>query len=398
MKYYCEACERLVPPATFRIEDGLLVVKCSRCKVETRTGPDSDAEPTAAVAPKSKSKSKTSDSPLIMLADAEAEPDPIENEPTRRVSVPAEILAAIDAEEAKGARKKKESTTVEAVPVVSAKFPAPERTKTPAPMPVITRPLVQEQPVATKAPAPEPVAAKAPAPEPVASRASASRMVMSEAAAANLVVLRISEVKARTASEATPLAIEAPPARPSTTQLRVVEPPAPTPAPVAASSGAAGSAEIDPFMPPPGYCPKCIGVRKDGAVVCPYCGLEYARYRGEDFEPSPALYSTWQGVHQLWSSKSAHDKVLALASERGELALLGRLYRIRQAWFPEDEVARRGREEVLRLASAGSGLMPSEPPDKRTKMKTAMLGIVFFILMIIAVTVAMKAREMLLKP
>ena len=143
MKYYCEACERLVPPATFRIEDGLLVVKCSRCKVETRTGPDSDAEPTAAVAPKSKSKSKTSDSPLIMLADAEAEPDPIENEPTRRVSVPAEILAAIDAEEAKGARKKKESTTVEAVPVVSAKFPAPERTKTPAPMPVITRPLVQ---------------------------------------------------------------------------------------------------------------------------------------------------------------------------------------------------------------------------------------------------------------
>ncbi len=384
MKYYCEACERLVPPASFRIEDGLLVVKCSRCKVETRTGPDSDAEPTAAVA--SKSKAKASDSTVISLAGAEAEPDPIENEPTRRVAVPAEILAAIDAEEAKGSLKKKESAT-------------PERTKTPASMPVITRAVVQEPPAAAKAPAPEPVAAKAPAPEPMPARpSSSSRMVMSEAAAANLVVLRLSEVKARMAGEPTPLPIESPPSRPSTTQLRVVEPPAPTPAPVSSSGASASATMGDPFMPPSGYCPKCIGVRRDGAVVCPFCGLEYARFRGEDFEPSTALYSTWQGVWQLWESKSAHDKVLALASERGELALLGRLYRIRQAYYPDDAAAKRGREEVLRLASASSGLMPSEKPDKRTKMKTAVMGVVFFVLVIIAVMVAMKAREMLLRP
>jgi len=384
VKYYCEACERLVPPASFRIEDGLLVVKCSRCKVETRTGPDSEAEPTAAVA--SKSKAKASDSTVITLAGAEAEPDPIENEPTRRIAVPAEILAAIDAEGAKGPLKKKESAT-------------PERTKTPASMPVITRAVVQEPPVAAKAPAPEPVAARAPAPEPAAARPpSSSRMVMSEAAAANLVVLRLSEVKGRMAGESTPLPIESPPARPSTTQLRVVESPAPTPAPVSSSGASASATMGDPFMPPPGYCPKCIGVRKDGAVVCPYCGLEYARYRGEDFEPSTALYSTWQGVWQLWESKSAHDKVLALASERGELALLGRLYRIRQAYYPDDATAKRGREEVLRLASASSGLMPSEKPDKRTKMKTAIMGVVFFVLVIIAVLVAMKAREMLFRP
>jgi hypothetical protein len=378
VKYYCEACERLVPPASFRIEAGLLVVKCSRCKVETRTGPESDAEPTPAAT--SKSNSKASDSPVIALAGAEAEPDPIENEPTRRISVPAEILAAIDAEEAKGALK-----------------------KTPASMPVITRPLMQEPPVAAKAPAPEPAPTKSPAPEPLAAKAppsssSSSRMVMSEAAAANLVVLRLSEVKGRTASEPTPLPIEPPPSRPSTTQLRVVERPAPTPAPVSSSGASASATTGDPFMPPPGYCPKCIGVWRDGAVVCPFCGLEYARFRGEDFEPSTALYSTWQGVWQLWESKSAHDKVLSLASERGELALLGRLYRIRQAYFPDDPMAKRGREEVLRLASAGSGLMPSEKPDKRTKMKTAMLGVVFFVLLIIAGMVAMKAREMLLRP
>ncbi|HEX8826169.1 MAG TPA: hypothetical protein VF794_40065 [Archangium sp.] len=381
MKYYCEACERIVPPAAFRIEDDQLVLKCSRCKVETRGGSEGDGEPVPAAA--SKPKPKSADAPVIMLAGEEAERDPIENEPTRRIAVPEAVLAAIEAE-AQESRKKKEPAAPEPVAVkISAaqpevmKFEAPERTKTPAPMPVV---------------------AKAPAPEPAPSRPSSPKMVMSEAAAANLVVLRTSEVKARLAAESTPAPMMRTADRPSSAQLRVVEAPAPTPAPIPTASAASGEAE-DPFSPPPGYCPKCIGVRRDGAVVCPYCGLEYARFRAEEFRPSTALHSTWLGVLELWESKGAHDKVLSLASERGELATLGRLYRIRQARFPDDAVAKRGREEVLRLASAGSGLLqPSEKPDKRTKIKTAMLGVVFFILTIIAVAIAMKAREMLLRP
>ena len=167
-------------------------------------------------------------------------------------------------------------------------------------------------------------------------------------------------------------------------QLRVVE---------SASSGSE-----DPFMPPPGYCPKCIGPRKEGPIVCPYCGLEYGRFRIEEHRPSPVLSSTWLGVLELWESKGAHDKVLALASEKGELAALGRLYRIRLARSPEDAQAKRGREEVVRLASAGSGLMPSAPPDKRVKTRSAVLGFVFFVLVVAAMFIAYQAKQMLLGP
>lgn len=148
-------------------------------------------------------------------------------------------------------------------------------------------------------------------------------------------------------------------------------------------------------MPPPGFCPKCIGVRKEGAVVCPYCGLDYARFRPEESRPSGAVASTWLGVVELWESKGAHDKVLALSSERGELAALGRLYRIRLARNPEDAMAKRGREEVLRLAAASSTLLSSAPPDKRTKMRMAGLGLLFLMLMVAAVVIGAQVKRML---
>ncbi|HZI04565.1 MAG TPA: hypothetical protein VEZ71_11105, partial [Archangium sp.] len=353
MKYFCEACERLVPPASFRMEDGLLVVKCSRCKVEMRSVPEQAGEPVPAATSKPVKASKEPKlaepkpaEPVIMLGQSEAEPDPIENEPTRRVAVPAEILAAIDNEAREARRKDKEKDTAPAKTPVPVAEPA---AKTPAPMPVVVKPQVPE-PVVTRFPAPEPVAAKAP--EPVAAKSSSSRMVMSEAAAANLMVLRLSEVQARGGESAPAQAAPEPmPARASSAQLRVVQDPSATPAPSSSFSSE------DPFMPPPGFCPKCIGVRKEGAVVCPYCGLDYARFRPEESRPSGAVASTWLGVVELWESKGAHDKVLALSSERGELAALGRLYRIRLARNPEDAMAKRGREEVLRLAAASSTLL-----------------------------------------
>lgn len=301
MKYYCEACERLVPPAAFRVEEGLLVLKCPRCKVETRGGPERNEVAGPAHAPVS------APGPVIMLAGSDAEPDPIEFVPTRPIEVPPAILDAIEAE-ARKAREKMEAAA-----------PAPE-----------------------KAPPPKP-----PVPE---------------AAASNQVVVPWSDVQARVAPE-----------------------------PVAAGTE-------DPFMPPPGYCPKCIGPRKEGPVVCPYCGLEYARFRPEEFRLSPVLSSTWLGVLEQWESRGAHDKVLALASEKGELAVLGRLYRIRLARVPDDAQAKRGREEVVRLASAGSSFMHSAPLDKRAKAKTAVLGFVFFVLLVVAVFIAYQARQMLVGP
>jgi len=391
VKYFCEACERLVPPASFRMEDGLLVVKCSRCKVEMRSVPEQAGEPVPAATSKPVKASKEPKlaepkpaEPVIMLGQSEAEPDPIENEPTRRVAVPAEILAAIDNEAREARRKDKEKDTAPAKTPVPVAEPA---AKTPAPMPVVVKPQVPE-PVVTRFPAPEPVAAKAP--EPVAAKSSSSRMVMSEAAAANLMVLRLSEVQARGGESAPAQAAPEPmPARASSAQLRVVQDPSATPAPSSSFSSE------DPFMPPPGFCPKCIGVRKEGAVVCPYCGLDYARFRPEESRPSGAVASTWLGVVELWESKGAHDKVLALSSERGELAALGRLYRIRLARNPEDAMAKRGREEVLRLAAASSTLLSSAPPDKRTKMRMAGLGLLFLMLMVAAVVIGAQVKRML---
>ncbi len=246
MKYFCEACERLVPPASFRMEDGLLVVKCSRCKVEMRSVPEQGEEPSPAAPSKpAKPKASKSSEPVIMLGESEAEPDPIENEPTRRVAVPAEILAAIENEARETRRKTKESEPAK-TPVPVAAEPA----KTPAPAPVVLKPQVAE-PVVTKFQAPEPVAAKAPASEPAPSK---PRLAMSEtAAASNLMVLRLAEVQSRGGGETTvvPSAPEPVPAKASGVQLRVVQD---TSAPAAPSSSYSSSSE-DPFMPPAGYCP-----------------------------------------------------------------------------------------------------------------------------------------------
>jgi hypothetical protein len=388
VKYFCEACERLVPPASYRLEFGLLVLKCSRCKVEMRCGPDEEAEPAAAPA-----RPKSAGEPLIMLGQNEAEPDPIEYEPTRRIAVPAAVLSAIE-NEAREARRKAKEAEADKAPVLGPE----EKTPVPEPEPLLARssaPVKISVPEPERAPAPEPVAAKTPAPTP--------RLAMSEAAAAsNLMVLRLSDVKSRTsggesapastlAPAPMPAVVEVIPARASGAQLRVV-PSEPSSSPAASSS----FSSEDPFMPPPGYCPKCIGPRKDGAVVCPFCGLEYARFRVDEFRPSPAVASTWLGVVELWESRGAHDKVLALASERGELAGLGRLYRIRLARHPEDAMAKRGREEVLRLASAGSGLVASSAPDKRAKLRMAGLGLLFLFLMVAAVLIGAQVKRMLM--
>ncbi|WP_375768273.1 hypothetical protein NR798_42420 [Archangium gephyra] len=396
MKYFCEACERLVPPASFRMEDGLLVVKCSRCKVEMRSVPEQAGEPVPAATSKPVKSPKASQSaePVIMLGQSEAEPDPIENEPTRRVAVPAEILAAIENEAREARRKEKGSAPAKTpVPVAepAAKTPAPVVVKPQVPEPVVTR-FPSPEPMAAKAPAPEPMA-KAQASEPMVAKSSAPRMAMSEAAAANLMVLRLAEVQSRSGESTTaPAAPEPLPPRASSAQLRVVQDPSSPPAPSASPSS---SSSEDPFMPPQGFCPKCIGARKEGAVVCPYCGLDYARFRPEESRPSGAVASTWLGVVELWESRGAHDKVLALASERGELAALGRLYRIRLARNPEDAMAKRGREEVLRLAAASSTFMASAPPDKRTKLRMAGLGLLFLLLMVAAVVIGAQVKRML---
>jgi hypothetical protein len=325
---------------------------------------------------------KSAGGPIIALGEDEAEPDPIENEPTRRMAVPAELLRAIEEEARENRRKKDKGSQEKERPKEKAPVPVLEPTADKAPEPVKVSEFV-------KAPGPAKTPEPTKAPEPTAAKDKASdkssRPAASEpAGAANLMVLRLSDVQQASTSSSSP--------SPSPS-LRVVRDTGSMPSVGSASSSSSSSSD-DAFMPPAGFCPQCIGTRKEGTVVCPFCGLDFSRFRQEDLRPSPVVSSTWLGVLELWESKSAHDKVLALASERGELPALGRLYRVRLARQPEDAMALRGREEVLRLASAGSILLATPPPDKGTKLRMAGLGVFLFLLMVLLVAMGVRVWKL----
>ncbi len=253
MKYLCEACERLIPPAAFRVEQGVLVMTCSRCGGDTR-----------------------GDSPLaVVMADG-----------------------AVQLERGAG------------WPDMAAQ--APRR------------------------------------PEPARTEGTA---------ALNVVPLRPTGDQVRTAAEL-------------------------------ARSG-------DAFSVPPGFCPKCVGVRREDASTCPHCGLEFVNFRPEEHRPSDALEEDWLEVLQHWDDPAVHDRMLAKASARSELVAVGRLYRIRLAQVPDDLYARRGREEVMRLAaaSASSVLTPSAGPDRKQRMKLAVVGFLLVLALTVAISLLLRLRE-----
>jgi hypothetical protein len=101
---------------------------------------------------------------------------------------------------------------------------------------------------------------------------------------------------------------------------------------------------------PGGYCPKCIALRVADSPSCAQCGLVYGNFRAEELSFSEELAAAWRALVPQWSQPEQHDAFLALALRSGELAAAGRLYRIRLVRDPEDALAQRGRDEVVRLA------------------------------------------------
>lgn len=132
----------------------------------------------------------------------------------------------------------------------------------------------------------------------------------------------------------------------------------------------------DPFAVPEGRCPKCIAPRPEGAQVCRQCGLVFANFVPSEQQPSEELVAAWKELASRWDDLPAHDQALAGATVRGELAAMGRLYRIRLARQPMDPVAQRGRDEVLRLAASTSPLVPERvlgPPDVPERARQVLL-------------------------
>jgi hypothetical protein len=139
----------------------------------------------------------------------------------------------------------------------------------------------------------------------------------------------------------------------------------------------------DPFAVPPGFCPKCIAVRREDEPACASCGLIYACFVPAEHRASEPLRQAWLAVLSRWDDRDAHDRLLSLAMGRGELAQAGRLYRIRLAQAPEDLYAQRGRDEVVRLglASASAALTPTQPSKGGKKLQYV---VAFFLVLVLA--------------
>ncbi|HVE84927.1 MAG TPA: hypothetical protein VND93_18880, partial [Myxococcales bacterium] len=132
----------------------------------------------------------------------------------------------------------------------------------------------------------------------------------------------------------------------------------------------------DPFAVPEDRCPKCVAPRAEGALTCRQCGLVFDNFVASDHQPSPELQATWTELAAHWDDLDAHDRALAGATARGDLAAMGRLYRIRLARQPKDHIAQRGRDEVLRLAASTSPLITArslDPADSQERARQVLL-------------------------
>ncbi|NVI98670.1 hypothetical protein HV824_11145 [Myxococcus sp. AM009] len=150
------------------------------------------------------------------------------------------------------------------------------------------------------------------------------------------------------------------------------------------------------FEPPPGVCPKCVAPRREEALSCPQCGLVYVNYQPEEQPLSDVLADAWRTLAARWEEWDAHDRLMTLAVGRGELAMVGRLYRIRLAHVPDDAVARRGRDEVVRRATL---VVPSSTDlvgtsDVSRRLKTLAAGVGFIVVLVLAVLVFQHLRTL----
>lgn len=162
--------------------------------------------------------------------------------------------------------------------------------------------------------------------------------------------------------------------------------------PLRVVSAAAPRAGEDPFEPPDDCCPKCISPRAPEGLSCPSCGLVFANYTPSATQPSTAIAERWRALMPKWNEPSAHDEVLKSAVVFGQLPQVGRLYRIQLARRPDDPLARRGRDEVIRLASAASAAMGTghdelSGPSARSMQTMMYWGFAFVLILLLTLVV-----------
>lgn len=131
---------------------------------------------------------------------------------------------------------------------------------------------------------------------------------------------------------------------------------------------AARAADEGPFTLPEGVCPKCISKRAE-APTCPHCGTLFESFDEATVLPPKWLREEWVEVLRDWGSELKHTQLRRKAQQADALAAVGRLYRLRQAFVPEDPVAETGRADVLRMAAMGISFRTPAGDDAERRRK-----------------------------
>jgi hypothetical protein len=150
-----------------------------------------------------------------------------------------------------------------------------------------------------------------------------------------------------------------------------------------------------PFAVPEGRCPKCISPRLAEARSCKGCGADFSLISPEMLMPSQWMQDGWTALLQRWGELDQHDALVVAALGKGELPALGRLYRLYLARVPEDPLARRGREEVVRRASV-PGLTP--PGVVKVDQPTWLVALVAVLAIFVLFAVIFLFRALLEPP
>ncbi len=161
-----------------------------------------------------------------------------------------------------------------------------------------------------------------------------------------------------------------------------------------ATQKAAKAAEEGPFAVPDGVCPKCVAPR-GAASSCPHCGILYESFDEAAVLLPPWLREEWVSLLRDWANESKHGLLRRKAHQVDALAALGRLYRIRQAFVPEDPVAEEGRADVLRLAAVAISFRPAKDDETERRKRVVWISIgavvAFFAALAVLIQLALPA-------
>ena len=156
-----------------------------------------------------------------------------------------------------------------------------------------------------------------------------------------------------------------------------------------ATQKAARAADEGPFAVPDGVCPKCIAPRGE-ASSCPHCGVLYESFDEAAVLLPKWLQEEWVSLLRDWADESKHGLLRRKAQQVDSLAALGRLYRIRQAFVPEDPVAEEGRADVLRLAAVAISFRPAKDDETERRKRVVLISIVSVVAFLAALAVLIQ--------